>query len=173
MTISPQTRAAGPVAPPAGARPDEPVFVDASGRRQRLVRRAGRLLVIPAAGYLALLLSSLLGGPSVDAPFLPQQHAERPPTPTVPAAPAAGTTADGPSAEGSARPAGSAGQTAAPSRSARPAGAPSPSAAPVTAPPEPTAPVTTGPTAGPGNPTNSPGHGRPSTAPSRKPSKNP
>lgn len=48
-----------------------PVFVDASGRRQRRVRRLGYLLVIPAAGYAALLLSTLLGGPSVDSPYLP------------------------------------------------------------------------------------------------------
>ncbi|CAG7646105.1 hypothetical protein [Actinacidiphila bryophytorum] len=48
-----------------------PVFVDPSGRRQRRVRRFGRLLVIPAAGYVALLLSAALGGPSVDSPYLP------------------------------------------------------------------------------------------------------
>ncbi|HEY5834510.1 hypothetical protein [Streptomyces sp.] len=48
-----------------------PVFVDASGRRQRRVRRLGRFLVIPAAGYVALLLSALLGGPSVPSPYLP------------------------------------------------------------------------------------------------------
>lgn len=48
-----------------------PVFVDASGRRQRRVRRLGYLLVIPAAAYVALLLSTVLGGPSVDSPYLP------------------------------------------------------------------------------------------------------
>jgi hypothetical protein len=48
-----------------------PVFLDPSGRRQRRVRRFGRLLVIPAAGYVALLLSTALGGPSVDSPYLP------------------------------------------------------------------------------------------------------
>ena len=42
-----------PPMPPAPA----PVFVDASGRRQRRVRRAGRILAVPAAGYLALLAS--------------------------------------------------------------------------------------------------------------------
>ena len=47
------------------------MFVDASGRRQRRIRRLGRLLVIPAAGYVALLVSSLLGGPGVSSPFLP------------------------------------------------------------------------------------------------------
>lgn len=48
-----------------------PVFVDPSGRRQRRVRRLGWLLVIPAAGYAALLLSAAIGGPSVDSPYLP------------------------------------------------------------------------------------------------------
>jgi hypothetical protein len=51
--------------------PVHPVFVDASGRRQRLVRRVGRLLVVPAAGYVALLLSSVFGGPSISSPYLP------------------------------------------------------------------------------------------------------
>ncbi|SEO35345.1 hypothetical protein [Actinacidiphila rubida] len=50
---------------------DRPVFVDASGRRQRRVRRLGYLLVIPAAAYVALVLSTVLGGPSVDSPLLP------------------------------------------------------------------------------------------------------
>ncbi|NUP44747.1 MAG: hypothetical protein HOY76_48900, partial [Streptomyces sp.] len=48
-----------------------PVFLDPSGRRQRRIRRFGRLLVIPAAGYAALLISTALGGPSVDSPYLP------------------------------------------------------------------------------------------------------
>ncbi|WP_051969741.1 hypothetical protein [Kitasatospora azatica] len=58
--------------PPVPALDDQaPVFVDASGRRQRRVRRAGRLLAIPAAGYVALLISSALGGPTVHSPLLP------------------------------------------------------------------------------------------------------
>jgi hypothetical protein len=57
-----------PGGPPSAARP---VFVDPSGRRQRRVRRLGRLLVIPAAGYVALLLSAAFGGPSVESPYLP------------------------------------------------------------------------------------------------------
>ncbi|MFI0895160.1 hypothetical protein [Streptomyces sp. NPDC020983] len=48
-----------------------PVFLDPSGRRQRRVRRLGCLLAVPAAGYVALLLSTALGGPSVDSPYLP------------------------------------------------------------------------------------------------------
>lgn len=35
------------------------------------MRRLGYLLVIPAAAYVALLLSTVLGGPSVDSPLLP------------------------------------------------------------------------------------------------------
>ncbi|MFD9650549.1 hypothetical protein [Streptomyces mirabilis] len=41
-----------------------PVFVDSSGRRRRRVLRAGRLLVIPAGGYVALLISTLLADPA-------------------------------------------------------------------------------------------------------------
>lgn len=52
-----------------------PVFLDASGRRQRRVRRFGRLLVVPAAGYVALLLSAALGGPTVSSPYLPLPEA--------------------------------------------------------------------------------------------------
>lgn len=52
-----------------------PVFVDASGRRQRTVRRLGRILVVPAAGYVALLLSSALGGPTISSPYLPLPEA--------------------------------------------------------------------------------------------------
>ncbi|MER5601595.1 hypothetical protein [Streptomyces sp. NPDC002265] len=58
-----------------------PVFVDSSGRRQRRVRRAARLLVIPAAGYVALLISAVLGGPSLSAPFVPQPDTPHPSTP--------------------------------------------------------------------------------------------
>ena len=35
------------------------------------MRRAGRLLVLPAAAYVAVLLSSALGGPAVSSPYLP------------------------------------------------------------------------------------------------------
>ncbi|AOR31721.1 hypothetical protein BFF78_12255 [Streptomyces fodineus] len=55
-----------------GHDPARPVFVDSSGRRQRHVLRAARLLLIPAGGYVALLAGTLLGGPSVSAPFVPQ-----------------------------------------------------------------------------------------------------
>ncbi|MGW3129637.1 hypothetical protein [Streptomyces sp. NPDC001076] len=61
--------------------PARPVFVDASGRRQRRVRRAARLLVIPAGVYVALLVSALLGGPAVTAPFVPLPDTTHPATP--------------------------------------------------------------------------------------------
>ncbi|MFI1303867.1 hypothetical protein [Streptomyces sioyaensis] len=63
-----------------------PVFVDSSGRRQRRVLRAARLLLIPAGGYVAVLISTMLGGPGISSPFVP--HAESPhsatPTATAP-----------------------------------------------------------------------------------------
>ncbi|MEU1284132.1 hypothetical protein [Kitasatospora sp. NPDC005856] len=58
-----------------------PVFVDASGRRQRRIRRLGAALAVPAGGYLVLLASTLLGGPTVNAPFLP---VPQPPAPSAP-----------------------------------------------------------------------------------------
>ncbi|GAA3775875.1 hypothetical protein [Streptomyces chiangmaiensis] len=69
----------GPDTPKSGS--VGPVFVDSSGRRQRRVLRAARLLVIPAGGYVALLVSTVLGGPSVSAPFVPQPDSPHPTTP--------------------------------------------------------------------------------------------
>ncbi|MFC3573625.1 hypothetical protein ACFOZ0_10155 [Streptomyces yaanensis] len=57
-----------------------PVFVDSSGRRQRRVLRAARLLVIPAGGYVALLISAMLGGPTLSAPLVPQSAPTHHPT---------------------------------------------------------------------------------------------
>ncbi|MGY4923963.1 hypothetical protein [Streptomyces sp. 900105755] len=70
--------------------PARPVFVDASGRRQRRVRRAARLLLIPAGVYVALLVSALLGGPAISAPFVPLPGTTHPATPraTPPGSPA-------------------------------------------------------------------------------------
>lgn len=61
------------VASPSAAEAAEPspVFVDSSGRRQRRVRRLGWLLVVPAAAYVVLVVSSLFGGPTLRSPFLP------------------------------------------------------------------------------------------------------
>lgn len=72
----------------------EPVFVDPTGRRHRTIRRAGALLAVPAGGYVVLLISSLLGGPSLDTPLIPLPEAVRPasrPQPaTEPSAPSVG-----------------------------------------------------------------------------------
>lgn len=48
-----------------------PVFVDSTGRRHRTIRRAGAFLAVPATAYVVLLVSSLLGGPTVDTPLVP------------------------------------------------------------------------------------------------------
>ncbi|GAA2744905.1 hypothetical protein [Kitasatospora cinereorecta] len=149
------------------AAPPAPVFVDASGRRQRRVRRAGRLLAVPAAGYLILLASNLLGGPAVHAPFLPQPPAQ---------------SADTPSGAAPGEPS----QAAEPDPAASPA-ATRRAAAPTThratdAPPTgpgATDPGTAEPTTAPGTgaPTSAvpptPGHGKPSSSNSHKPTKSP
>ena len=57
-----------------------PVFVDGSGRHLRRLRVAGAIVVVPAVGYVCLLFSTLLGGPTIHSPFLP-----------LPAPPPAGT----------------------------------------------------------------------------------
>ena len=54
------------------------VFVDPSGRRRRFARRAGLLLVVPAAGHVALLASTLVGGPTVHTPLVPVPDGVRP-----------------------------------------------------------------------------------------------
>jgi hypothetical protein len=70
-----------------------PVFVDTSGRRQRRIRRLGRLLVVPAAVYVTLLVSTLLGGPTIHSPLVP-----------LPAAPGAGVPVGATGPHGSAQP---------------------------------------------------------------------
>jgi len=58
-----------------------PVFVDGSGRRLRRLRGAGVIVVVPAVGYVGLLISTLLGGPTIHSPFLPLP--DQPPAATV------------------------------------------------------------------------------------------
>jgi hypothetical protein len=58
-----------------------PVFVDGSGRRLRRLRVAGAIVVVPAVGYVCLLFSTLLGGPTIHSPFLPLP--DQPPAATV------------------------------------------------------------------------------------------
>ncbi|GGJ72077.1 hypothetical protein [Streptomyces brasiliensis] len=82
----PELNTPGPPIPEPDARKSEsvrPVFVDSSGRRQRRVKRAAWLLVIPAGGYVALLISTVFGGPSLNAPFVPQPEPKHLTTPRV------------------------------------------------------------------------------------------
>lgn len=88
--------------------PARPVFVDASGRRQHRVRRAAQLLVVPAACYVALLISTVLGGPTISAPFVPLPDTPHTATPhaTAPGSPAgtghaAGSASSGEAYDGS------------------------------------------------------------------------
>ncbi|MFJ6940269.1 hypothetical protein [Streptomyces sp. NPDC101132] len=147
---------------PEGVPEARPVFVDASGRRHRRVRRWGYLLTVPALAYVALLASTLLGGPTIEAPFLPSAQGPRSPEP---ARPTAGATSPGPT-HGDAkrvapRTAPAATRAAAPSP--RPGatagtGGPTPTTPPTTAPP--TAPTPTRTTGGPTARPTPPGQGR-------------
>ncbi|MFJ6796941.1 hypothetical protein [Streptomyces sp. NPDC091268] len=137
---SPAARAATPAsAEPRLEAAHGPVFVDSTGRRQRRVRRAGRLLVIPAAAYVVLLISALFGGPAVRAPFLPAPH-------TPDAVPSRAPVAEAGPASGSpshrATPVGGAPRTAASSAAPKPATATT--GAPAPAPPSGAAPTPTG-----------------------------
>ncbi|MEU6220788.1 hypothetical protein ABZ845_25245 [Streptomyces sp. NPDC047022] len=123
-----------------------PVFVDSSGRRQRRVARAARLLVIPAGGYVALLISAMLGGPTISSPFVPQADPTHSATPqaTAPDSPpdAGHSPKDtGPIAEQ--KNSGATGRKA-PSSAGRPA-APATTSQPTVAPTTTTAPASTGP----------------------------
>ncbi|MEU9118404.1 hypothetical protein AB0C96_00830 [Streptomyces sp. NPDC048506] len=71
-----------------------PVFVDSSGRRQRRVLRAARLLVIPAGGYVAVLISTMLGGPSISSPFVPHADSAHSATPTATAPDSSSSSSD-------------------------------------------------------------------------------
>ncbi|MEV7976368.1 hypothetical protein [Streptomyces sp. NPDC086519] len=126
-----------------------PVFVDASGRRQRRVRRVARLLVIPAGAYVALLVSTLLGGPTISAPFVPLPDTTHPaaPHPTAPGSSAgtghpAGGTASGAADANSLPtvPRAAVGQSGRPTAAATPAAPSATTAKPATtsAPPGPT-----------------------------------
>lgn len=75
------------------ASPRGPVFVDASGRRLRLVKLVGLGALGLVAGYVVLLLVAFIGGSNVAAPYLP--------LPAAPAAPAARDLPSSPSAPAS------------------------------------------------------------------------
>ncbi|MFI8106048.1 hypothetical protein [Streptomyces sp. NPDC086023] len=142
-----------------------PVFVDSSGRRQRRVRRWGYLLVVPALAYVALLVSTLLGGPTIEAPFLPSAQAPRsaePADPTGGAGSPAPTGADPTGHDPRTTPADTRGTVPSPGPGATAGtGGPAPTSAPTTA-PAPTR-ATGGPTAKPTPPGQ--GRGRATTPP--------
>ncbi|MFF2149425.1 hypothetical protein, partial [Kitasatospora sp. NPDC058190] len=185
----PPTVELAPVAPAVDPQPEAspaPVFVDASGRRQRRIRRLGVVLAVPAGGYLALLVSTLLGGPTVNAPFLPLPQAPAPSAPASADTPS-GTPSAGPEAAAPGAPATAApthqrtvvpvsvqhpsatgvtvptgpgrgpGTPNAPAATSTPAPATTPAAAPSTAPAATPTPGHGRPTAPPGNPTGRPG----------------
>lgn len=121
-----------------------PVFVDSSGRRQRRVLRAARLMMIPAGGYVAVLISAMLGGPSISSPFVP--HADSPhsatPSATAPdsssgtgdparsASPTATRKDSGATARKAPSPTGQPAASTAPAAPSRPTAAPTTTAAP-------------------------------------------
>lgn len=121
----------GPVTVPDSPESDaeRPVFVDSSGRRQRRVLRVARLLVIPAGGYVALLISSLLGGPSISSPFVPLPDSPHRATPraTAPDSPTTGHShSAGRTSPGTAR------ETSAPSTASQASGPSARSSSPAT-----------------------------------------
>ncbi|MFD0265286.1 hypothetical protein ACFVGY_01635 [Streptomyces sp. NPDC127106] len=140
--------------PAAATQEERPVFVDSSGRRQLRVRRVGYVLVVPAAAYVVLLVSTLLGGPTIESPLLPSAQAPHSPAPGDPTAGTPGPTRSATS--GSPRPAPAAARSSTPPASGgtdspRPGTGPDPTKA--AAEPGDTAPTQPG------------GHGRGRTAP--------
>lgn len=61
--------------PATGSTGPTPVFLDATGRRLKRARLVGGTVTAAVAAYVVLLLSAALGGPSIDAPFLPRPAA--------------------------------------------------------------------------------------------------
>ncbi|WP_395759183.1 hypothetical protein OIE82_21340 [Streptomyces althioticus] len=69
--------------PGAGAAPEAaPVFVDESGRRNRLYRRIGLAVGLACAGYAVVMVATLLSGNS-DAPWMPVPGQEEKPAEQV------------------------------------------------------------------------------------------
>lgn len=64
-------------------RTHRPIFVDATGRKLRLMRATGAVALILVAGYLGVVGLALLGNsPNAAAPFLPPAAAPAAPAPT-------------------------------------------------------------------------------------------
>ncbi|TDU89125.1 hypothetical protein EV138_2680 [Kribbella voronezhensis] len=141
-----------------------PVFVDSTGRRHRRIRRTGAWLAVPAAGYVILLVSSLLGGPRVDTPLIPLPEAgKHQPEKRVTRPAATATTTPKPG-----EPTRSTEPTSTPTSADRPTeSAPTtqPTATPSVTEPTPTSSAT--PTITPGPPMTTPRHGKPTAPPGR------
>jgi hypothetical protein len=60
---------------------DRPVFVDASGRRRRVLRRVAVVFVSAIATVAGILVAALLGAPVVPTALLPAPHVSTSPTP--------------------------------------------------------------------------------------------
>ncbi|MET8896448.1 hypothetical protein [Streptomyces albogriseolus] len=83
--------------PGAGAAPEAaPVFVDESGRRNRLYRRIGLAVGLACAGYAVVMVSTLLSGNS-DAPWMPVPGQEDKPAGQVETTPRPSATDPAPS----------------------------------------------------------------------------
>ncbi|MEU0680953.1 hypothetical protein, partial [Streptomyces albogriseolus] len=84
-------------APGAGAAPEAaPVFVDESGRRNRLYRRIGLAVGLACAGYAVVMVATLLSGNS-DAPWMPVPGQEGKPAGQVETTPGPSATDPAPS----------------------------------------------------------------------------
>lgn len=149
----------------------KPVFVDSSGQRHRTVRKLGAVLAVPAAAYVVLLVSSVLGGPRLDTPLVPlPEAAKHQPVPRVTPAPERAAESPKP---------GEAGRT--PETSVRPVAeeesTPTNQERPNTPTPVPSTPVastptvvptpSSTPTVTPGPPSKTPGQGKPTAPPGR------
>lgn len=78
--------------PGAGAAPEAaPVFVDESGRRNRLYRRIGLAVGLACAGYAVVMVATLLSGNS-DAPWMPVPGQEGKPAEQVETTPGPSAT---------------------------------------------------------------------------------
>ncbi|MFG1820243.1 hypothetical protein ACGFIF_41245 [Kribbella sp. NPDC049174] len=143
-----------------------PVFLDSTGRRHRAIRRGGALLAVPVVGYLILLVSSLLGGPSLDTPLVPLPEAGKPAVekPLVPPGPAA-VQSERPS-ESAVTPDRATEPTSTPTSSSTPVPSSTPTVVP-TPTIAPTTPVTGSPTTPPGKPTTAHASNKPTVPPGR------
>ncbi len=161
----PRRHASGkPVPPRVDGAPSAAVFVDASGRRRRLIRWLALCALALAGGYGVLIVISLLGGPVPPNALLPVPGVAGAATPTgapgtTPATNGGSAGADGGPSSGAHGPRVRTSTSAAPPSPTAAASSPAsaaPSAAPSPTGHRPTAQPSHGRTA---SPTSTPGHG--------------